>query len=51
MPHTDDAVWYQLYFQEPGVAEAEYEGNVRTVFRIGRVMISGDAPASGRPMR
>ena len=25
MPRTDDAVFYQLYFQEPGVAEAEFE--------------------------
>src|SRR5882672_4608871 len=27
MPQTEDAVWYQLYFQEPGVAEAEYDPN------------------------
>jgi pimeloyl-ACP methyl ester carboxylesterase len=44
MPRTDDAVWYQLHFQEPGVAEAEYARNVRTTFRIGRILISGDAP-------
>jgi pimeloyl-ACP methyl ester carboxylesterase len=25
MPQTDDAMFYQLYFQEPGVAEAELE--------------------------
>jgi len=25
MPQTDDAIFYQLYFQEPGVAEAELE--------------------------
>src|SRR5438105_5682973 len=25
MPRTDDAMFYQLYFQEPGVAEAEFE--------------------------
>jgi hypothetical protein len=49
MPKSDDAVWYQLYFQEPGVAEAEYDRNVRTVFRIGRILISGDAPAGTRP--
>jgi pimeloyl-ACP methyl ester carboxylesterase len=49
MPQTDDAVWYQLYFQEPGVAEAEYDRNVRTVFRVGRLMISGDALTSTRP--
>jgi pimeloyl-ACP methyl ester carboxylesterase len=40
MPQTDDAVWYQLYFQEPGV---------RTVFRAGRISISGDAPPGMRP--
>ena len=49
MPQTDDAVWYQLYFQEPGVAEAEYDRNVRTVFRSGLVAISGDAPPDTRP--
>ena len=27
MPRTDDAVWYQLYLQEPGVAEAEFGRN------------------------
>jgi epoxide hydrolase A/B len=49
MPQTEDAVWYQLYFQEPGVAEAELDKNVRIAFRVSRVMISGDAPASARP--
>jgi pimeloyl-ACP methyl ester carboxylesterase len=49
MPQTDDAVWYQLYFQEPGLAEAEYDKNVRRVFRGGRIAVSGDAPPSGRP--
>jgi pimeloyl-ACP methyl ester carboxylesterase len=49
MPQTEDAVWYQLYFQEPGVAEAEYDQNVRTVFRVGRIGISGDAPPNRPP--
>jgi pimeloyl-ACP methyl ester carboxylesterase len=49
MPRTDDAVFYQLYFQEPGVAEAEYDRNVRAVFRSGLIGISGDAPAGVRP--
>jgi pimeloyl-ACP methyl ester carboxylesterase len=49
MPQTEDAVWYQLYFQEPGVAEAEYDKNVRTVFRVGRIGVSGDAPPDWRP--
>ena len=29
MPQTDDALFYQLYFQEPGVAEAELEREPR----------------------
>src|SRR5262249_31329228 len=29
MPQTDDAMFYQLYFQTPGVAEAELERDVR----------------------
>jgi pimeloyl-ACP methyl ester carboxylesterase len=49
MPRTEDAVWYQLFFQEPGLAEAEYDSNVRTVFRTARVLISGDAPAGTPP--
>jgi pimeloyl-ACP methyl ester carboxylesterase len=28
MPQTDDAVFYQLYFQTPGVAEVEFEHDV-----------------------
>jgi len=49
MPQTDEAIWYQLYFQEPGVAEAEYDRNVRPVFHAGRIAISGDAPPGTRP--
>ena len=48
MPQTADAVWYQLYFQEPGVAEAEYDPNARAVFRSGLIAISGDAPPGTR---
>src|SRR5437764_8447639 len=33
MPQTDDATFYQLYFQEPGVAEAELEKDVRHTVR------------------
>ncbi len=61
MPQTDDAIWYQLYFQEPGVAEAEYDRNTRAVFHAGKISISGDAlpgmrpfgmmPRQGRPFR
>src|SRR6516225_8455801 len=32
MPRREDAVFYQLYFQEPGVAEAELERDVRQTF-------------------
>jgi len=42
-------IWYQLYFQEPGVAEAEYDRNVRAVFHAGKISISGDALPSTRP--
>ena len=49
MPRTDAAVWYQLYFQEPGIAEAELDQNVRTSFRIGRINVSGDAPPRPEP--
>jgi hypothetical protein len=49
MPRTDDAAWYQLYFQEPGVAEAEPGRNVRAAFRIGRINVSGDAPPRPQP--
>jgi pimeloyl-ACP methyl ester carboxylesterase len=49
MPKTDGAVWYQLYFQESGIAEAEFDGNVRTAFRIGRLNVSGDAPPRPQP--
>ena len=48
MPQTEDALWYQLFFQEPGVAEAEYDRHVRQTFRIGRIAISGDAPPGSR---
>ena len=49
VPRTDDAVWYQLYFQQPGIAEAELDRNVRTSFRIGRINVSGDAPPRPQP--
>src|SRR4029078_1668701 len=32
MPRRKDAVFYVLYFQEPGVAEAELERDVRQTF-------------------
>jgi pimeloyl-ACP methyl ester carboxylesterase len=44
MPQTDDAVFYQLYFQTPGVAEAEFEHDVRRFIRASLYSISGDMP-------
>lgn len=47
MPQTDDALFYQLYFQEPGVAEADLERDPRQTLRRLLVALSGDAPRSG----
>jgi pimeloyl-ACP methyl ester carboxylesterase len=44
MRQTDDAVFYQLYFQTPGPAEAELERDVRLTVRSGLYGYSGDAP-------
>jgi pimeloyl-ACP methyl ester carboxylesterase len=43
MPVTDDAVFYQLYFQEPGVAESELERDARDTIRRVLFWGSGDA--------
>jgi pimeloyl-ACP methyl ester carboxylesterase len=51
MPRREDAMSVQLYFQEPGVAEAELERDVRQTFVKVLFSISGDAPrgaAAGR---
>jgi pimeloyl-ACP methyl ester carboxylesterase len=49
MPRTDDALFYQLYFQTPGVAEAERD--VRQTVRRILYSASGDRPraATGAP--
>jgi pimeloyl-ACP methyl ester carboxylesterase len=44
MPKTDEAIFYQLYFQTPGVAEAELERDVRATMRRLSYSGSGDAP-------
>ena len=44
MPQTDDATFYQLYFQTPGVAEAELQRDVRATIRRLLYSGSGDAP-------
>ena len=48
MPRTDDAVFYQLYFQEPGVAEAEFERDPRLTLHSLLYWGSGDAPGGER---
>jgi pimeloyl-ACP methyl ester carboxylesterase len=42
MPQTDDAVFYQLYFQTPGVAEAELERDARETIRRLLYSFSGE---------
>ena len=44
MPQTDNALFYQLYFQKPGVAEAELERDPRRSIRRVLYAASGDAP-------
>jgi pimeloyl-ACP methyl ester carboxylesterase len=44
MPRTDDAMFYQLYFQTPGVAEAELERDVRETVAKLLFSSSGDVP-------
>src|SRR5262245_1214013 len=44
MPHTADAEFYQLYFQKPGVAEAELERNARETIVKLLFAASGDMP-------
>jgi len=44
MPKTDDAVFYQTYFQNPGVAEAELDRDPRLTIRSLLYTASGDAP-------
>jgi pimeloyl-ACP methyl ester carboxylesterase len=44
MPQTDDATFYQLYFQTPGVAETELERDVHSTMRRLLYSASGDVP-------
>jgi pimeloyl-ACP methyl ester carboxylesterase len=46
MPRTADAQFYQLYFQEPGLAEAEFERDPRATIRNMLYGASGDAVRS-----
>jgi pimeloyl-ACP methyl ester carboxylesterase len=43
-PETDDTVFYQGYFQSPGVAEADLEHDVRHTMRTFLYDASGNAP-------
>jgi len=47
MPQSDEAMFYQLYFQTPGVAEAELQRDPRATIRRLAYGGSGDAPARG----
>jgi pimeloyl-ACP methyl ester carboxylesterase len=49
MPRTADAQFYQLYFQEPGVAEKELELDPNATVRNMLYGASGDAPRGGGP--
>ena len=44
MPQTEDAVFYQLHFQTPGVAEAELAFNTRATISGILYSLSGDGP-------
>src|SRR5437762_7111138 len=48
MPRTDDAMFYQLYFQEPGVAEAELERDPRETIR--RILYYGSGDGRRRAL-
>jgi len=48
MPQTEDAVFYQLYHQTPGAAEADMESDVRFFLRGNLIAASGDGPLKTR---
>jgi len=50
MPKTDDTIFYQTYFQTPGLAEAEFEQDAKLTFRGFQFLWSGivDAPSGGQ---
>ncbi len=47
MPRRDDAIFYQLYFQTPGVAEAELQRDARATLAKVLYSASGDVPRHG----
>lgn len=46
-----DNFWYMVYFQQPGVAEAELEADIRKSLRMIYYTVSGDLPPEKRPGR
>jgi hypothetical protein len=48
MPQSRDALFLQLYFQSPGIAEAEFEQAVSRSIRSLLYAASGDAPRHDR---
>src|SRR5215510_7745295 len=48
MPQTADAIFYQLYFQQPGLAETELERDHRQAVRSLLCAASGEARASAQ---
>ena len=46
-----DNFWYWVYFQQPGVAEAELEADLRKSLRTIYFTISGDIPEEMRPVK
>jgi pimeloyl-ACP methyl ester carboxylesterase len=44
VPEAEDALFYQRYFQDPGVAEANLERDVRLTVKLSLFNGSGDAP-------
>lgn len=48
MPQTPEAIFYQLYFQQPGVAEAEFERDPRATIRKVLVYGGGDPSRGAR---
>jgi pimeloyl-ACP methyl ester carboxylesterase len=51
MPQDDDNIFYQLYFQAPGVAEAEFSRDPKITLRRALYSGSGDVPcrSDGEP--
>jgi pimeloyl-ACP methyl ester carboxylesterase len=44
LPETEDAIFYQAYFQAPGVAEADMEHDIHLSVRSTLYTLSGDFP-------